>query len=283
MTDAQTQVDLLRSHGWQQGSVLPASVVQAARDLGDGRWPTHLTLGTDDWLIVISHPCDVRNRRPDAEPSVEVLAARPFQGKKVDSRATSGKNSRTLHLEGQQSGATLKLVTSAFERFTVDRLLLAAAPPDPLRELKLPQLQMLIGWIAKRYQRQAFPDGFDYAVNTANAKSKVDDFLIANAKTLLGVYIAFADRSDQTPRFHVAFRMVVKSAAVAKDWSIQKTTLASAFEGCWTGVDGVEVEADAVQANLFSLGEIVEGKFKKFDRDWISYEHDPQSEQAPAG
>ena len=281
MTDAQARIDQLRAHGWRQGSILPASVVEAARVKSDGRWPTHIPVGIDDWLIVISHPCDVRNRKPDTEPTVEVLVARPHTGKKADSRATFGKNSRTLHVEGQHSGVEIKLVASAFERFTVDRLLLAGAPPDPQRQLNVQPLQVLIGWVAKRYQRQAFPDDFDQAVEAAKARIKVNDFLTANAKILLGVFIAFADRAAQTPRFHAEFRLVVKTAAVQVDWAAQQSALETAFEGCWKGVDGVELDAVAVQANRFSLGEMTDGKFKKFDRDWISYEFDPDSGSEP--
>jgi hypothetical protein len=36
-----------------------------------------------------------------------------------------------------------------------------------------------------------------------------------------------------------------------------------------------------MSANMFSLGEILDGKFQKFDRDWISYEHDPDAGPAP--
>ena len=281
MIDAQARIDQLRAHGWRQGSILPTSVVEAARVQADGRWPSHIPIGDNDWLIVVSHPCDVRNRKPDTEPTVEVLVARPYVGKKSDSRATFGKNSRTLHLEGQLSGTVLKLVASAFERFTVDRLLLSLEQPDPQRQLSVRSIEVLIGWITKRYQRQAFPDDFDQAVNTAKAKDKVNDFLAANTKTLLGVFIAFATRTDQTPRFHAEFRLVVKTAAVQVDWAAQQSALETAFEDCWKGVDGVELDAVAVQANRFSIGEMTDGNFKKFDRDWISYEFDPDSGSAP--
>jgi hypothetical protein len=139
----------------------------------------------------------------------------------------------------------------------------------------------LIGWIGKRYQRQAFPDAFDEAVSAAKAKSKVDEFLTANAKDLLGVFVAFADRDDASPRFHAEFRLVVKRPAVRADWGEQQAGLESSFEQCWEGVDGVEVDVVAVQADQFSLGEMSAGQFKKFDRDWISYEYDPEDAPAP--
>ena len=281
MTDAEVRVNQLREHGWRQGSVLPKSVIDAARAQADGHWPTHFSVAEDDWLIVVSHACDIRNPKPDNEPIVEVLVARLHAKKKADSRATFGKNSRTLHFEGQQSGTTVKLVASAFERFAVDRLLLGDAPPDPQRQIRDLPLRILISWITKRYQRQGFSDDFDRGVNTAKAKDRVNDFLTTHAKTLLGVFIAFADRVNVTPRFHAEFRLVVKTAAVQASWTAQETTLVNAFEACWHGVEGVDVDAVAVQANHFSIGEMTEGKFQKFDRDWISYEFDPMSGPAP--
>jgi hypothetical protein len=43
----------------------------------------------------------------------------------------------------------------------------------------------------------------------------------------------------------------------------------------------VEVEVSAVQDRMFSIGEISDGNFKKFDRDWISYATDADGEPAP--
>jgi hypothetical protein len=282
VSDAQAQVEALRTHGWRQGSVLPATVTAAARTQNDGRWPSYIpAISDDDWLIVVSHPCDVRNRGPQNEPAIEVVVARPFSAKKSDSRATFGKNSRTLHFEGLLAGARVKLVANAHERFTVDRFLLALAAPHVDRQIEPRALEVLIGWIAKRYRRQAFPDEFDQAVSAAKAKTKVDIFLTTHAKDLLAVFVAFADRPESSPRFHAAFRLVVKRGAVREDWATQQSSLEVAFDECWSGVEGVAVDVVAIQADHFSLGEMAEGGFQKFDRDWISYEYDSESAPVP--
>jgi hypothetical protein len=283
VTEAQAQIAALRGHGWQQGSVLPPSVVVAAQK--KSRWPHHIAVGPDDWLIVVSHACDLRNRKPENEPDVEVLVARPYAGKKADSRETHGKNSRRLHFEGEVSRTTIRLVAHANERFAIDRLLLADAPPDQQRvvghpgQTPDPTLQVLITWITKRYLRQAFPDEFDQVA--CQAKQKVDEFLIKHAGEILGVFIAFADRGDRNPRFHLEFRVAIKTKTVVVDWPAQKAALEETFETCWEGVPNVEVEVAAIQASHLSIGEIYEGKFMKFDRDWISYAEDPEGEPAP--
>jgi len=286
VTEAQALIAALRGHGWQQGSVLPPSVVAAAQK--NSRWPQHIVVGPNDWLIVVSHACDLRNRKAENEPDVEVLVARPHAGKKADSRETHGRNSRRLQfegLEGEVNRTTIRLVAHANERFAIDRLLLADSPPDQRRfvghpgQTPNPTLQVLITWITKRYQRQAFPDEFDQVAS--QARQKVDEFLTKRAGEILGVFIAFADRGDRNPRFHLEFRIAIKTKSVVEDWPGQKAELEKAFETCWEGVPNVEVEVAAIQASHFSIGEISEGTFMKFDRDWISYADDPEGEPAP--
>ena len=212
MTDAADQVDQLRKHDWRQGSVLPPALMVAARDAASRHHPRPIEIQPDDWLIVTSHTCDVRNRgKPENEPTVEVLVARVHTGK-PDSREIHGKNSRRLHSEGVQSGTSVRLVASVHDRLLIDRLVLAQHPPDANRIIGNPSLgkndrtvETLATWVAKRYQRQAFPDDFDNAVQKAGAKEPIDKFLSANATNLLGVFIALADRKDQKPSFHTEF------------------------------------------------------------------------------
>ena len=283
MTDARARIEALRAHGWRQGSVLPPTTVAAAQK--DGRWPQRIAVSPDDWLIVLSHVCDLRNPTPANEPDVEVLVARPYAGSKADSRETHGRNSRRLHFEGEIGRSTIRLVAHAHERFAIDRLLLAESPPDQQRVVGHLErttdrtLRVLITWITKRYQRQAFPDEFDQVAG--QAKHKVDAFLTAQADKILGVFVAFAERQDQTPRFHLEFRIVIKTKSVGEDWPRQQADVEEAFEACWVGAIGVEVDAVAVQARHFSIGEMSEGNFQKFDRDWISYAFDPEGEPAP--
>jgi len=291
VTDVPAQLEKLRNHGWRQGSVLPASVVEAARVRADGQWPSSILVGPDDWLIIISHSCDVRNRNsnPDNEPFVEVLVARKYPEKKADSRETYGKSSRRIHFEGEQSGTTVRLVALAYERFRISRFLLVDAPPDGERIVGHPvpgapgkldgTIQTVLAWVTKRYQRQAFPDAFDMAARPA--KDAVDGYLKKHAQVILGAWVAWVERPDRTPRFRADFRIVIKSDFVAEDWAKQQDALETAFLACWTAAAGIEVDVVAVQARRFSLGEISEGGFKKFDKDWISYEFDPDGGPAP--
>ena len=284
MSDVAAQLTALRGHGWRQGSVLPSALMGAARDAGSHQHPTAVNVELEDWGVVVSHTCDVQNRAPklDNEPTVEVLVVRKCDGK-PDSRETHGKVSRRIHFEGQRAGETVNLTASAHDRFKIDRLLLAFHPPDTERVVEHRTLQTLVGWIAKRYQRQAFPDEFDAGIIAAKAKDKINRFLSDNAKELLGVFIAFADRKEQATRFHAEFRLVVKTQAVQTDWVAQKKILESTFNDLWSAVQNLEVEVVAIQANKLSIGEIAEGRFQKFDRDWISYESDPDSGPAPEG
>lgn len=275
MTDDEARVQALRSYGWRQGSVLPSSIVEKAKL--SNRWPAWIAVGPADWLIVVSHTCDVRNRNPNNEPDVEVLVARPLLQGATKASEAHGRNSRRLQFKGKIDDQELELLAYAHERFAVDRMLLAQVAPDEQR--RVDRLEILITWLAKRYRRQAFPDDFDQLAR--KAKDKVDKFLVKNAAQIAVVFISFGDRPDRTPRFHVGFRLVVKRAEVATNWAAQKEALEADFESCWAGVPNVEVEATAVQDRNFSIGEMLEGRFEKFDRDWISYATDPEGEAAP--
>jgi hypothetical protein len=275
VTDDEARIQTLRSHGWRQGSVLPSSIVEKAKL--SNRWPPAIAVGPDDWLIVVSHTCDVRNRNPNNEPDVELLVARPLVQGATKANEAHGRNSRRLQFKGKLDGRELELLAYAHERFATDRLLLAQAPPDEKR--RVDRLDILITWIAKRYRRQAFPDDFDQLAR--KAKDKVDKFLMKNAAQIAVVFISFAERPDRTPQFHVGFRLVVKRSEITENWADQKESLEADFESCWVGVPNVEVEAAAVQDRNFSIGEMLEGRFEKFDRDWISYATDSEGEAAP--
>jgi hypothetical protein len=171
------------------------------------------------------------------------------------------------------------MVALAHERFSIDRLLLSQSPPDQRRVVPPRTLQILITWIAKRYKRQAFPDEFDLLAR--KAKGKVDKFLTRHVDKIAMVFVHLADREGQTPRFELAFRVLIKRNALAEDWPTQRAGLEQEFEACWEGADGLQVEALVVQDRQFSIGEMLDGDFKTFDRDWISYAVDPEGEAAP--
>jgi hypothetical protein len=276
VTDDKARVEALRTQGWRQGSVLPLSLVEKAKL--DARWPERISVGPDDWVIVLSHDCDLRNGNPDNEPYAEVLVARRLGQETTKSGEKHGRNSRRLQFRGTLDGSAVELFAHAHERFPIERLLLAEAPPDGKRSIE--RLDVLITWITKRYQRQAFPDEFD--ILARKAKDKVDKFLSKNADQIAGVFIAFADIPNKSPRFNVAFRIVIKtSSEEVKHWPDQQAKIEEAFESCWEGVPDVEIEVTAVQDRHFSIRDLSRGRFRKFDRDWISYATDPDGEAAP--
>ena len=76
---------------------------------------------------------------------------------------------------------------------------------------------------------------------------------------------------------------MVKTTAVQADWTKQKQKLEDDFEKLWESVEGIAIEVVAKTAGEMTLHEIHANQFKKFDRDWISNERDPESGPAPEG
>lgn len=284
--DEQAHIDRIRANGWSQGHILSPAVAEAARTCGDQRWPQHLNIDTArDWLVIVSHPCDVRNRRPGKEPTAEVLLARPYsnQKDKLHSTFTHGKNSRRYDFEGGCEASPIKLTAAAYERFPINRMVLADAPPDPQRTLDGETIKVLREWIAKRYIRQAFPDAFDQAADAVKAKDKVDDYLIRHRRTLTVVEVFVAFPAQTQPPFDLDFLIVVNPDQVGADWPALQGRLEDEFEACWNGATGITIEVTAKSADLVTLAELARGRYMKFDREWISYEHDPESGPAPGG
>lgn len=180
----------LRAAGWTQGSVLPSALHAAAADRF--KQEHGLELNQADWVVVVSHPCDVVNSRLGNEPWVECLRVQPTAT--VDGNKELGKNSRANHWRtgavAPERPGVAALSALAIERFKLSRALLATA--EPLCCLPPKEIQMLSMWLANRFRRPAFPDAFN-----ENFPEGFKKFCKAMSPKIPSVAVAFSGHQIQ--------------------------------------------------------------------------------------
>ncbi len=69
----------IEGYGWRQGSVLAGEVDRIARNCS----PEDLELEASDWIVLVSHDCDIANHSLRNEPLVEVIRAREIDVSKL--------------------------------------------------------------------------------------------------------------------------------------------------------------------------------------------------------
>ena len=140
--------------GWRQGSVLGANLTQVACEHD----PRRVAVSDENRLIVSSHDCDIVSPSLHKEPFVEVLRGRISTAGKLDKQLSGGRNPRILHLGFHAEAADALLVCSVHDRWPIPReLLLGEGPQGQLADK---ERRLVAEWLAKRYIRAAFPDGF---------------------------------------------------------------------------------------------------------------------------
>lgn len=152
----------VRDHGWRQGCFLP---VEALRELLEEQGKTGFQQG-----IIVSQDCDLLHGCFATEEWVEVLLLSAVT--KTNGNFTQGKSSRCFHFAARDpQGAEACFECRPWNRVLMRRELLAQHPPSSELRLQSPELRTLIEWIAERYTRTAFPDGF--VARTTQAQKKL--------------------------------------------------------------------------------------------------------------
>lgn len=139
--------------GWLQGSIVRAQDVPVLSD----------TAPRDRRGVMLTHPCDLRNRSLEREPYAHLLPA--SEVKKVDNNLTFAKNPRRLHVPAQHSargaGDELILDLCFHDMLVIERDRLVRVQPDPECQLDGDSVAILRRWLANRFERDALPDSFN--------------------------------------------------------------------------------------------------------------------------
>lgn len=140
-------------NGWRQGSIAPQDLADALRQ------DQQLEIQGDSLLLVASHDCDVTNASFEVEPDVEFLIARPVGAR--NGTFTRGKNPRRLHLEVVTPDGPRPFEVACGDRVRTSRRRLIGLRPLDGHGLRPQDRRLLAQWLARRYDRAAFPSAFD--------------------------------------------------------------------------------------------------------------------------
>jgi len=250
------------ANGWRQGSI-------AAVDLADAlRQGEREDSPEDALLLVASHDCDVTNVSFTAEPDVEFLVARPVA--QVNGTFTRGKNPRRLHLEILTPDGPRPFEVAASDRFRVSRQrLLLGRRPQEGRTVQPQDRRLLARWLAKRYDRAAFPAAFD--ARWKPARDKIRRLLDRTGHFLDEVYFTVEDQElPEEQEYSIVVRGVI-SVENAEDAGRRETTqeCVDGLAGLLAGCGGIEVVDSAlVREDEFTLHDLA--RTRRWDWDWLS-------------
>jgi hypothetical protein len=194
----------LRTHGWQQGAILPAPLRDGVVGLHNGS-----AIRDRDVLLVVSQSCDILHGSLEAEPLVEVIGARRVDS--PDPLSINRRNPRKLHLILSSRGSAVIEVLS-HDRGTLARERLSEAAPDGV--LEPAALEDLIAWLARRYSRPAFPDAF--MERLGNVRRRLERLVRSFSDEIVGVYVALSDWGELSD--DVAYEIVLLLVVDSNHW-----------------------------------------------------------------
>jgi hypothetical protein len=156
-------IDLFLKAGWRQGAFLPkALTLELVSELGLAMDPEN-----GDRILVIAHDCDINSKNLLAEPNAELILARKAV---PDGNKRMGKSSRFLQLKVELVGDIAYVELKALEKFTIARDRLANHVVTEY--LSDENIKFLSEWLARRYERAAFPNSFDRKIERVKDKIK---------------------------------------------------------------------------------------------------------------
>lgn len=247
--------------GWRQCSIAPTELAEEVRE------QEKTEIGRDHLLVVASHDCDVTNGSFRSEPSVELLVARPTQA--IDGNCSLGKNPRLLHLEVLEAGVLRPYEFAAGERLMTSRVRLLRHEPADTHTLAPEDVRLIARWMAKRYDRAAFPNAFN--ARWTPVRREIRKLLDRTGRYVSGLYLALPD--DELPpreRYPVVVRGLIGVAdaeGVARRLQAQECVdgLAGLLDGC----DGIDVlDSALVREDEFTVDDL--NRTKRWDWDWLS-------------
>lgn len=147
----------LIANGWRQGIILPSSAFTDVPSLPE----------TNAFLMAISQTCDLLQPDFKKEPFATFLVIRNTDSPKPE--ASNGHHPRTLQFF-DTSGTLFE--GQAWEQIPVPHDALLEIDGSSGSEISEQTRQMIANWLAKRFDRIAFPDGFVSLLDRTKKKTK---------------------------------------------------------------------------------------------------------------
>ncbi|MEX1163170.1 MAG: hypothetical protein WEB03_06275 [Nitriliruptor sp.] len=221
-----------------------------------------------DWLVVVSHSCDLAAQDLEAEPWAEIMRGVPAEGP-ANGNLTWGKNPRKLQVEAASSAEVVTL--SVHDRVRIPKQALEGHAPDQGRRLPAKDRTGLARWLGKRYFRAAFPDAFNDRVRPVTGR--IRDFLKKPGGTVLaGLYLILNSDDELSP--DDAYRVVLRGVMEVKDHNDEELKALAlqamkAVAGLLGQLPDVELEVwELVSTAEMSLDDL--NYFQRWDYDDLS-------------
>lgn len=261
---------------WEQGDVLGEEAVAYFVQEGElpGGWG-------EDWIVVVSHSCDLASEDMVAEPTAEVLRARPIGFSELNGNYTWGKNPRRLQVAVEASPQAAALDIYIHERIQISRQRLFLFAPDVERSLTNEVRRLVARWLAKRYWRQAFPDTFN--ARLAPVADKLRDALKKEGGVLIAALYLVLNTEEELDA-EIPYRVGLRAVMNVDDFENQKSrdkgeqALRKVVERLGE-VEYVEVvDWNLVPASEMSLDDL--NYYRRWDYDDLTA-RSPEAREAP--
>ncbi|MGB8931720.1 MAG: hypothetical protein WCC48_10785 [Anaeromyxobacteraceae bacterium] len=259
----------IRAGGWRQGSIVCEEDLKAVGH------------ANADIAVVLSQDCDVV-QVIDQEPVVELLLGKRIDKPRPD--LLNGRNPRLLDLVVQDGGGEGAAAFRVHERVFLDKRKLATLAPSKV-SLSRESLHCLIGWIAKRYTRAAFPDAFNERLE--QVEGRLARLVKSEAsRVVTGIYLLLIQADEELlaqEDYRVVVWVAVADATLGDAASFEQAQafeirLKSILEACHgIKLEGLELkgESDISIADLRLL--------KRLDVDYRSLAPKPGGALPPPG
>jgi hypothetical protein len=236
------ECEAIRRDCWRCGSVVPGSMYPLIKSyLVRPGESAPLVLEETDWLVVVSHSCDITAARMDQEPFVEILHCRQVQIPK--SQFKNRRSTRRLHFRPNITALPNFFLDAhaTADRYLVPRRHFAGSAPCTKRSLRDEAIDGIRSWYALRSDRPAWPDELNERL--ATVRDKLEKALKPLDEDSTEIRVSISIQGD---RFRLAVYLVVDEE-VWEGGATEKTRAIACFQqfvAVLASCDGVDVDAD---------------------------------------
>lgn len=146
-------------------------------------------------VIVASHDCDL-TQLPNAEPALEVIAGCLIGS--LQGNFTHTKSPRKLHVEVQTANGIVFIELLAVNKISISKEMLVDFLPDSNLSINVDNLNIFQRWLALRYRRTAFPDGFESRLKSKPNKldEKINGILRKYGASITAIFFDVDEGND---------------------------------------------------------------------------------------
>lgn len=234
----------VEDRGWLQGSLVPNDLWDSLLIPERCSPPDH-----ESQVVIISQSCDLT--RPSAkEPWIELLILEKVAR---NNSFIFGKNPRRLHLDHNNANYEVK----PWRRPLLPKATLEASSAKPIGHLDKKPLDILKGWLGRRYTRTALPTELQRRLEKAK---ELDDFFKTNGEYIESIYLMIDPLKDipieQTYDITAVFVITDDEVAKNKDAEFFDSLIKKTEELFKDETIGISFNCEARAMNEITLDEI---------------------------